>query len=255
MKTIETIAQEIHNAAMNAYEVEQISQNQTISLSDAYKIQELSIAHRYQDGESLIGLKMGFTSEAKMKQMGVSDMIWGRLTSSMLILNHGKTNFSKYIHPRVEPEICFLISRDIDGILNEDEVKEYVSGVAGAIEIIDSRYKNFKFSLEDVIADNCSSIGFVVGDWHPTNTPIQDLSIELFIDGETVETGNSNDILGDPWKSLAAATRLAHQYNQPIKAGMYIMAGAATSAAFIKPNQVISAKIQDLGTVTFEVSE
>ena len=94
MKTIETIAQEIHNAAMNAYEVEQISQNQTISLSDAYKIQELSIAHRYQEGESLIGLKMGFTSEAKMKQMGVSDMIWGRLTSSMLILNHGKTNFA-----------------------------------------------------------------------------------------------------------------------------------------------------------------
>ncbi len=255
MKTIETIAREIHNAAVNAYEVEQISLNQSISLSEAYKIQEASISHRFQEGETLIGIKMGFTSEAKMKQMGVSDMIWGRLTSSMLILNHGKTHFSKYIHPRVEPEICFMISRDIEGVLDENQVKEYVNGVAGAIEIIDSRYKNFKFSLEDVVADNCSSIGFVVGDWHPVNTPIKDLTNELFIDGEFVEKGNSNDILGDPWKSLAAATRLAHQYNQPIKAGMYVMAGAATSAAFIQANQVVSANIESLGTVTFEVSE
>lgn len=255
MKTIETLAKEIHEAAANAYEVDQISLSQTISLSEAYKIQELSIAHRIQEGETLIGLKMGFTSEAKMKQMGVNDMIWGRLTSSMLILNHGKTHFAKYIHPRVEPEICFMISRDIDGVLDENEVKDYVSGVAGAIEIIDSRYKNFKFSLEDVIADNCSSIGFVVGEWHPVNTPIGNLKIDLLIDGEIVETGNSNDILGDPWKSLAAATRLAHQYNQPIKAGMYIMAGAATSAAFIQPNQVVSTNIETLGAITFEVSE
>ncbi len=255
MKTIEKIAEEIHLAAINANEIEQISLSQTISLSDAYNIQELAIHHRFNEGETLIGLKMGFTSEAKMKQMGVNDMIWGRLTSSMLIQNHGKTNFSKYIHPRVEPEICFMISKDIDGVLDEIQVKEYVSGVAGAIEIIDSRYKNFKFSLEDVIADNCSSIGFVVGDWLPTNTPIGDLKIDLLIDGEVVETGNSNDILGDPWKSLAAATRLAHQYNQPIKAGMYIMAGAATSAAFIQPNQAISTNIKSLGSVYFEVTE
>jgi 2-oxo-3-hexenedioate decarboxylase len=148
-----------------------------------------------------------------------------------------------------------MISRDIEGVLDENQVKDYVSGVAGAIEIIDSRYQNFKFSLEDVIADNCSSIGFVVGDWFPVNTPIGDLKIDLLIDGEVVEAGNSNDILGDPWKSLAAATRLAHQYNQPIKAGMYIMAGAATSAAFIKPNQTISTNIESLGSVNFEVAE
>ena len=185
--------------------------------------------------------------------MGVHDMIWGRLTSSMLIHNQGNTPFSKYIHPRVEPEICFQISEDIDDVLDENQVKEYVSGVAGAIEIIDSRYKNFKFSIEDVVADNCSSIGFVVGEWFPTDTSIDNLKIELLLDGVVCETGNSNDILGNPWKALAACTRLAKQYNQPIKAGMYIMAGAATSAAFVKEGQHVSATIETLGSVSFDM--
>ena len=253
MKNLEEIAKEIHLAAANAYEIEQISLSQNISIDNAYDIQAQSIAHRITDGETLIGLKMGFTSEAKMQQMGVHDMIWGRLTSSMLIHNQGNTPFSKYIHPRVEPEICFQISKDIDEVLDENQVKEYVSGVAGAIEIIDSRYKNFKFSIEDVVADNCSSIGFVVGDWFPTHTPVKDLKIELLLDGQVSETGNSNDILGDPWKALAACTRLAKQYNQPIKAGMYIMAGAATSAAFVKEGQHVSANIETLGSVSFDM--
>lgn len=253
MKNLEEIAKNIHLAATQAYEIEQISLSQSITLDEAYEIQAQSIAHRYTEGETLIGLKMGFTSEAKMQQMGVHDMIWGRLTSSMLIPNKNTTPFSMYIHPRVEPEICFQISKDINEVLDENQVKEYVSGVAGAIEIIDSRYKNFKFSLEDVIADNCSSIGFVVGDWFPVNTSVDNLQIELLLDGTVVETGNSNDILGNPWKALAACTRLAKQYNQPIKAGMYIMAGAATSAAFVKAGQHISANIATLGTIEFDI--
>jgi len=193
---------------------------------------------------------MGFTSEAKMQQMGVHDLIWGRLTSAMLIPNQNTTARSQYIHPRVEPEICFRIAKDINRELNESEVIEYVDAVAAAIEIIDSRYQNFKFSLEDVVADNCSSIGFAVGDWMPVQTSLNDLNMELLIDGKTVASGTSNDIMNNPWKSLAAATRLAAKYGEPIKKGMFILAGAATNAEFIQANQSASATVESMGEVS-----
>jgi 2-oxo-3-hexenedioate decarboxylase len=213
-------------------------------------VQKELIDLRIKEGETLIGLKMGFTSEAKMQQMGVHDLIWGRLTSSMLIPNNNTTARNQYIHPRVEPEICFRISKDINRELNETEVIQYVDALAAAIEIIDSRYQNFKFSLEDVVADNCSSIGFAVGDWMPVQESLNNLEMTLMIDDKTVATGSSNDIMNNPWKSLAAATRLAARYGEPIKKGMYIMAGAATNAEFIQADQSATASVQSLGHVS-----
>ena len=250
MANIKEIAQSLHQAAHQAKPITQISLEQNLTLDQAYDVQKELINLRINEGETLIGLKMGFTSEAKMQQMGVHDLIWGRLTSSMLIPNNSTTARSQYIHPRVEPEICFRIAKDITGELNETEVVEYVDAVAAAIEIIDSRYQNFKFSLEDVVADNCSSIGFAVGDWMPVQESLNNLSMELFIDDKTVADGSSNDIMNNPWKSLAAATRLAAKYGEPIKKGMYIMAGAATNAEFIQANQTASASVHSLGHVT-----
>jgi 2-oxo-3-hexenedioate decarboxylase len=82
---------------------------------------------------------------------------------------------------------------------------------------------------------------------------MNDLPIVLNIDREIAEQGNTADILGDPWKALCAATRLAVKYNEPIKGGMYVMAGAASAAAFIKKDQKISAELEGLGSVSFEV--
>lgn len=250
MVNIAAIAQSLHQAAHQAKPITQISLEQNITLDQAYEIQKELINLRLKEGETLIGLKMGFTSEAKMQQMGVHDLIWGRLTSAMFIPNNNTTARSMYIHPRVEPEICFRIAKDIPGELNETEVIDYVDAVATAIEIIDSRYQNFKFSLEDVVADNCSSIGFVVGDWMPVTNDLNNLRMALHIDKNTVAEGSSNDIMNNPWRSLAAATRLATQYGEPVKKGMYIMAGAATNAEFIQANQTASATVDSLGEVT-----
>jgi 2-oxo-3-hexenedioate decarboxylase len=250
---ISNLAEYLDKAAFNAVAVQQLSTFSPISLDDAYEVQKQSIARRLQRGEKLIGLKMGFTSEAKMQQMGVHDMIWGRLTSAMLIPDGDNLAFSGFIHPRAEPEICFRVSKDIDRELSLSEAAEYVDGVAAAIEIIDSRYENFKFSLEDVVADNCSSAAFVTGNWYPVETQVNHIPMELVIDGAAVEKGNSADILGDPWKAFCAATRLAVQYGEPIKKGMYIMAGAATAAAFIKPGQTVTASAAGLHCPIFNV--
>jgi len=160
------IAEILDTAAIEAKPTNQISASQVISIKDAYEIQKLSIQRRINRAEDLMGYKLGFTSKAKMEQMGVHSVIWGRLTSSMELKTGQEMNLSEFIHPRVEPEIAFLISKDISSELSMDEIKDHVDQVAGALEIIDSRYENFKFSLEDVIADNCSSSAYKIGKWH-----------------------------------------------------------------------------------------
>ncbi|MDX1478691.1 MAG: fumarylacetoacetate hydrolase family protein [Saprospiraceae bacterium] len=247
----DTIAARLDEAARHAHAVAQISHAFPLTLDDAYAIQALSIDRRIARGEQLAGFKMGFTSRAKMEQMGVHDMIWGRLTDAMHIPDGGTLHMDRLIHPRAEPEICFRFDQDVDQALSVAEVKTCVDAVAPAIEVIDSRYEHFKFSLEDVIADNCSSAAFVVGTWHPADTPLDHLKISLAIDEAVVHEGASTAILGDPWESVAAATRLITGGGVRIPAGCVLMAGAATPAVYLKRGQQVAVKIDQLGGCSF----
>ncbi len=252
---INKLAETLDDAALNAKPIPQLSIEHQFSLADAYKIQRLSINRRYERGEKFVGMKLGFTSKAKMEQMGVHDMIWGRLTDGMLHKRDSPLPLKRFIHPRAEPELCFLVKKKIDKELTLDEVKDYIVGVAAAIEIIDSRYEDFKFSLEDVIADNCSSAAFVLGSWQPLDKPIENLKMELVIDGEVVQNDSSTAILGNPWESVIAAARLALQYAKPIPIGAYILAGAATPAVYLKPGNTVKVIVERLGEVGFTVSQ
>lgn len=249
----EALAQKLDSAAFNAEPVEQLSLTSTFDEATAYDIQEELLICRYERGEKFVGLKLGFTSEAKMKQMGVHDMIWGRLTDHMLLENSGTLELENFCHPRVEPEICFLIKKDITRELTLEEAPEFIEAVAPALEVIDSRYKNFKFSLEDVIADNCSSSAFVVGEWLDAPADLTNLKMDLTIDGATVESGTSSAILGNPWKSVTNASRLAAKYGQEFLAGSYLMAGAATGAVFLKTGQKVEVDVEGLGQAGFSV--
>ena len=251
---IQELAKIIDTAAAEGEAVSQLTLIQPFSVEDAYVIQKKSVQRRLSRGEKLAGIKLGFTSKAKMEQMGVHDMIWGKLTDKMIINRNGSINIKRYIHPRAEPEICFLVKKKIDKQINSiEEAKEYIAGYCVALEIIDSRYENFKFSLEDVIADNCSSAGFVLGEWFPIEEPLTNLKVTLEIDGETVQEGNSNAILGDPWGSVWNAVRLSLAAGEKIPFGSYILAGAATPAVYLKSGNKVKATIEKLGEVAFEV--
>lgn len=252
-KSIKEIADTLDRAALNSNTTQQVSLGQTISLEDSYKIQQLSLDNRYARGEKLTGYKLGFTSKAKMEQMGVHDIIWGRLTDAMQYQSGQALPSHKFIHPRVEPEIAFLIGKRIDRAITLDEATDFLQGVGSALEVIDSRYENFKFSLEDVIADNCSSSAYAVGDWMPPSTDVNHLAIELKINGETRQTGNSNAILDNPLASLVEISRLLHQNGIALEEGSVILAGAATSAEFIHPGDMIEGHFAGLSTVHLSV--
>lgn len=247
------IAETLDKASYHAEATNQISHQQAINLDEAYAIQSISLARRYIRGEKLLGLKLGFTSKAKMEQMGVHDMIWGRLTDKMFYENGAELSINDFIHPRAEPEIAFRVSKKIEEIITLDNAKEYVNGLAVAIEVIDSRYQNFKFSLEDVVADNCSSAGFTVGPWLPVETNIQNIQMSLSFDQEVVQSGNSNAILGNPWESFVAAARLARENGEVLEEDTIILAGAATPAVYMKAGQQVSAKAEGLGEVSLQI--
>ena len=114
---------------------------------------------------------MGLTSEAKRKQMDLDSPLYGELTDKMQVQNGGTYKLDGQIHPKIEPEIAFLISKELSGIVTREQVLEATSEVYACMEILDSRYKQFKyFSMEDVISDNSSSSQFILGN------PIKDFS-------------------------------------------------------------------------------
>ncbi|NND95029.1 MAG: 4-oxalocrotonate decarboxylase [Flavobacteriales bacterium] len=251
---IKHLAKKVDNAAANASPIAQLTKANDFSIDDAYAIQRASIERRLSRGEEFIGVKMGFTSKAKMEQMGVHDLIFGVLTSEMSIDNGGQVAFSKFIHPRAEPEIAFRISETIDSELSLQSLSGHVDGIAPAIEIIDSRYENFKFNLEDVLADNCSSSGLVIGDWSRPEIDVDDLKMELVINGQVRQLGNSRAILEDPWAALQHATRLASKYGWTIPKGSIVLAGAATPAEFLAKGDEVKVIVESLGEASFSVT-
>lgn len=250
---ISKLSKELDNAVAKVEPLEQLSNSRKLSLSEAYEIQEQTIDLRIARGEKLSGIKLGFTSKAKMEQMGVHDLIWGRLTDKMRIPNYGNLRIRDFIHPRTEPEIAFLLKKDIEEVVGKGNVANYVSGVAAAIEVIDSRYKNFKFSLEDVIADNCSSAAYVLGEWKDFSVDSSNLSLTMSINGNLIASGNSNAILDNPLNSLLEAFRLAQQYGVTLKKDMVVLAGAATPATFVHKGDMVIVEIEKLGRVSLNI--
>jgi len=244
------LARRLDDAARTVTATVQLTAEWPLTLDEAYDVQRAGVALRTGRGDPVVGLKLGFTSKAKAAQMGVSDVIFGVLTESMWIDEGGTVDVSALIHPRIEPEVAFRLGGDVDPYDPSADPLAAAVQVAPALEIIDSRYRDFTFSLEDVVADNASAAGFVVGSWRPVESAdLQNLGVVMEINGEVVETGSTAAILGDPLRALPAITRMARRYKLALPAGLVVLAGAATAAAPLPPGAAVVAAITGLGRV------
>jgi 2-oxo-3-hexenedioate decarboxylase len=223
-------------------------------VAEAYQIQNETIAIRCRRGESRSGLKMGFTSQAKMRQMGLDELIYGQLTDGMLFADGAELSLDQFIHPRVEPELAILLKRPLHGSLSPAEVSDAIEAIAPALEIIDSRYQDFKFSLPGVIADNASARGYVLGPWSKPDQPFENLGIVLSFDGRPRQFGTTAAALGQPLRSLCHAARLAAAAAQPLAAGFVILTGGATTAEPLARGLHVQAEFQNIGGVGFSVA-
>ena len=121
------------------------------------------------------------------------------------------------------------------------------------MELIDSRYEKFKFSLEDVVADNSSSSGFVTGAWHKPDFDFSNLGLVLSFNGKPMLIGSTAALLGHPLRSLVAAARFAAEAGEPLQPGWIVMAGGATAAEALAPDTFVEMEMQHLGRVAFSV--
>lgn len=243
------IAGALDNAQLSVTAMAQLAPG--MELTHAYELQHDVLSRRMARGEQLIGTKLGFTSQAKMAQMGVSEIIVGQLTDAMQVAAGGQVDLGRFIHPRIEPEVAFRLAADVDLDDPDVDILRCVDAVAPGLEIIDSRYRDFRFSLPDVVADNTSAAAFVVGAWQDVPAGADQLpvwDVELAVDGAVVEIGSTADILGHPAHALQALVPMARKYGFALTAGQIILAGAATAAVAFGPSTV-TADIAGLGSV------
>jgi len=203
-------------------------------VDEAYVVQAQLVRRRLDRGEKLVGVKMGLTSKAKMAQVGVDQVIWGRLTDAMRVPEGGTVPLEGFIHPRIEPEVAFLVR---DGA---------IAAVAPALEIIDSRYADFKFTLPDVIADNTSAAAFAIGPWSPVPSNVDNLGVLLEVDGAVAQVGSTAAILGDPRRAFEQGAGMVGE----LVDGWVFLAGAATAAVPLEPGAFVRAVVEGLGSAS-----
>ena len=257
---IKQIADYLVAAEVEKREVVKVTTNikPDLSVEEAYEAQELLVQKKLDEGRRIIGPKMGLTSKAKWDQMGVSEPIYGYVFDYMLVDNGGVLPFSDLIHPKVEAEIAFLIGEDIEGPgITGAQVLAKTEYVLPALEIIDSRYENFNFTLTDVIADNASTSRVVFGNTlkKPSEFELELVGATLSINGQIKELGAGAAVLGHPANAIAVLANMLARKGQKIKKGDLILSGALTSAILLKVGDFVSGKLDGLGEVTFTVGE
>jgi 2-oxo-3-hexenedioate decarboxylase len=252
---IAELAQLLETAARERRTVPKLSDTEpALSLEDAYEVQWALRHRRLAAGARLSGLKMGLTSRAKMKQMGVESPIYGFLLDEFYVAADSEVPIGQLIHPRVEPEIALVTGRDLRGPgCTIAGALAAVDFAVPAMEIIDSRYADFKFDLPSVVADNGSSARYVVG---TTARRVEDLDLRTLgvvveKNGEGVSFGAGAAVLGHPAWSLAMLANLLALREQIIPAGTYVMTGGITEAVAAKAGDHFSARYQGLGSLSF----
>lgn len=252
----------LNQAWKNAEPIQQISSQLGPELkpqftrADAYAIQEQQMKARAAEGEKQTGWKMGLTSEAKRRQMNLDSPLYGFLTDKMQVSDGGSFSLKGKIHPKIEPEVAFFIRDELKAPVTRDQVLKACSGVCAALEILDSRYQQFKyFSMEDVISDNSSSSHFILGPWREdfAALDLKNLKMQMSADGQMVQSGISSDISGDPAQSVVELCDLLAERGQTLKPGSIVLAGAATAAIELKPGLEVSLKVEQLPSLSVKV--
>lgn len=222
-----------------------------ISIDDAYQIQAALIARKVAAGETVIGAKLGLTSAAKQRTMGVHEPLYAVLTDANLLPAEGALPMDRLIHPRVEPEFVFVMGEDLAGPgVSAQDVLAATAAVCCGLEVIDSRYADFKFTLPDVVADNASTARFVLGS--TLIRPTFDLSLVgcvLERNGDVVATAAGAAVMGSPAEAVALLANFLGRRGQRIQAGWVILSGGLTDAVAIGAGDHVSATFGRLGRV------
>ncbi len=253
-ETIAQLAEYLENAELNAQPVAQISRaHPDITEADGYAIQHEIRRRKTARGTQIIGFKAGLTSRAKMKQVGVETPSYGFLADYFAVADGGKIERAKLIHPRIEPEIAFVLKKPLRGPgCHIGAVLAATDFVMPAMEIIDSRYENFKFDFPSVVADNSSSSRFVLGGLarKVEDLDLRTLGMVLEHNGKPFSFGAGAAVLGHPALAVALVVNLLARRDEGLEAGNMILTGGITEAVACAAGDHVCLRMQGLGSVS-----
>lgn len=252
--TLQKLAEHLENCELNAQDTLKITdQYPDMDFDDAYAIQEIIRDRKIARGARIIGLKAGLTSFAKMKQMGVETPVFGFLADYFAIPDGGECKVSELIHPKVEPEIAFVTKTALKGPgCHIGSVLAATDFVIPGIEVIDSRYRDFKFDLKSVVADNTSASRFVVGGQplQVQGIDLRTIGIVLEKNGEAVAFGAGAAVLGHPAAAIAMLANHLGARGQEIPAGSLILSGGITEAVAVAAGDNVTLRVQHMGSTS-----
>jgi 2-keto-4-pentenoate hydratase len=224
-----------------------------LTVADAYRIQQLNVHRRKEEGGLVRGRKVGLTSLAMQQQLGVDEPDFGALFAEMIVEEGDPIGVGELVQPRIEAEIAFVMESELQGPgVSAADALRAVAGALPALEIIDSRVADWKIKLPDTIADNASSARVVCGG---RLTPIDDLDLRtigmaLEVNGAVAATGAGAAVLGNPIRCVAWLANKLGEFGVPLRAGDLVLAGALHAALPVAAGDSVHAEFSELGGVT-----
>ncbi len=224
-----------------------------IDVVDAYEIQLRNIRRRLEAGATVYGHKVGLSSKAMQQMMGVDEPDYGHLLDDMVLSEDAPVPADRYLLPRVEVEVGFVLGDDLPGAgCTVDDVLRCTEAVVPAIELIDSRIADWKIGLADTIADNASSAGVVLGRERrkPDEIDLTGIDATLSINGEQVAQGRSDAVLGNPAIAVAWLADKVAGFGVRLQRGHVVLPGSCTRAYDVKAGDAVTATFAGLGSVS-----
>lgn len=251
--TLDRLAEHLEACQRHARDTRKITDDHPgMDWEDAYAVQDRLLQRKLARGARVVGLKCGLTSHAKMRQMGVDEPVFGFLVDEFAVPDGAALRVADLIHPKVEPEIAFVLKRELRGPgCHVGAVLATTDFVLPGIEVIDSRYRDFKFDLKSVIADNTSAARFVVGGkaCRADELDLRSCGLVLEKNGQPVALGAGAAVLGHPAAAVAALANHLGRRGRGIPAGALILSGGATEAVAVAPGDHVVLRVQGMGQV------
>jgi 2-keto-4-pentenoate hydratase len=229
-----------------------------LDVVDAYEIQLINIRERLARGVTVHGHKVGLSSLAMQEMMGVDEPDYGHLLSDMAVHSSVPVRVSDYCTPRIEVEVGFVLGATLPGEgCTEADVIAATEYVVPAIELIDSRIRNWDIKIGDTIADNASSAGYVLGEERvrPTELDLTAIDARLLCNGEQVAEGRSDAVLGNPVTAVAWLANKVSSFGVTLEAGHVILPGSVHRAIDVHPGDDFEAVFDGLGTVRLSFTD
>ncbi|MFF8772470.1 2-keto-4-pentenoate hydratase [Kitasatospora sp. NPDC015120] len=227
-------------------------------LAAAYAVQAALTRRRLAAGARITGRKIGLTSAAVQRQLGVDRPDFGVLFDDMAHADGDTVPAGRVLQPRVEAEIAFLLGADLaEGPLDAAQVRDAVEYGVAALEICGSRIAGWDISLGDTVADNASAGAYVLGTQARSLDRFEpvDVAMTMSVDGEEVSAGTGADCLGDPVEAVVWLARTARDLGEPLRAGQVVLSGALGPMRPVSPGSTVTATLSGLGTVTVGFGE